>query len=288
MPELPEAETIARGLRARIAGRRIAAVRVHRAELVEPVSARSFVRALRGRRVEAVGRRAKWITITLDDGRRWVTQLRMTGTFLWCPEAANGGARPEERHLSMTARFDDDGGILRFYDVRRFGRMRVLTPEAWAALDARLGPEPLADEFTPERLADALRGSRAPLRNALLDQRRIAGVGNVYANEACFFSGVDPRWPAGSLTGEEVERLHGALREVLGRAIDRGGTSFSDYRDADGTEGSFQQDLAVYGRAGEPCRVCGAAIERAVLAGRSAFFCPSCQLRRRARGRRRA
>jgi formamidopyrimidine-DNA glycosylase len=276
MPELPEAETIARGLHGAIAGRRVERVTVHRAEAVRPMTAAAFRRALTGRRVEAVGRRGKWIAAVLDDGGRWVTQLRMTGRFTWSPATRRIGREP---HLSVSVVLAgrDGAGLLRFHDVRRFGRTSILGPDAWAALDARLGLEPLSPAFTPDALAGLLAASRAPIRNALLDQRRIAGVGNVYANEACFLAGIDPRRPAADLVRAELVRLHSAIRGVLASAVERRGTSFSDYRDLLGDEGSFQNELAVYGRAGRTCRRCGAEIVRVVLAGRSAFLCPGCQ-----------
>ena len=273
MPELPEAETIARGLHTAIAGRRIERIKIHRDEVVEPMSPAAFRRRLRGRRVERVGRRAKWIAAELEDGGRWVTQLRMTGRFSWSlPSPLRA-----EPHLSASFTFEDDGGVIRFYDTRRFGRMWVLDEREWERLDARLGVEPLSDEFTPRLLAELLSASRAPIRNWLLDQHRVAGIGNIYAVEACYRARIDPRRPAGSLEHGEVRRLTNAIRKVLGDAVERRGTTFSDYRDLLGEGGEFQNALAVYGREGETCRRCGGAIKRAVLAGRSAFFCPDCQ-----------
>ncbi len=153
----------------------------------------------------------------------------------------------------------------------------MLDPDAWRRLDQRLGMEPLSHRFTPDVLAASLAGSKAPIRNALLDQRRIAGIGNIYANEACFQARIDPRRPGADLNRRELRRLHRAIRDVLGEAVDRRGTSFSDYRDVLGGTGDFQNRLDVYGRDGEPCRRCAMEIERVVLAGRSAFYCPRCQ-----------
>lgn len=273
MPELPEAETIARGLHTAIAGRRIQRVKIHRDEVVEPMRPAAFRRALRGRRVVSVGRRAKWIAALLDDGSRWVTQLRMTGRFAWAPPSP----LRSEAHLSASLAIEDDGGVIRFYDTRRFARMWVLDEDEWAELDSRLGVEPLSEGFTPRLLADLLRTSRAPIRNWLLDQTRVAGVGNIYAVEALFRARIDPRRPARSLDRNAVRRLHNAIRSVLGSAVDRRGTTFSDYRDVLGEGGGFQNVLKVYGREGEECLRCGATIDRCVLAGRSAFFCPDCQ-----------
>lgn len=275
MPELPEAETIARGLHSRMAGQVVRRVRVHRDEVVEPLRPRTFVRRLTGRRILSVGRRAKWITAELDDGSRWVTQLRMTGRFSWEPP----GALRSAPHLAASLLVEGrrESGIVRFFDVRRFGRMWVLPEMEWADIDSRLGIEPLSPQFTPERLAERFTRSRAPIRNALLDQRRIAGIGNIYANEVCHLARLDPRRPSLSLGASEIERLHSAIRSVLARAIARQGTSFSDYRSVAGEEGEFQNELAVYGRAGEACPRCGEEIARVVMAGRSAFLCSTCQ-----------
>jgi formamidopyrimidine-DNA glycosylase len=273
LPELPEAETIARGLDAAIAGRRIERIKIHREEVVEPMSPAAFRRRLRSRRVLSVGRRAKWIAALLEDGGRWVTQLRMTGRFTWAPPAR----LRSEPHLSASFAIEDDGGVIRFYDTRRFGRMWVLNERQWAELDTRLGVEPLSETFSPKLLASLLKNSRAPIRNWLLDQTRVAGVGNIYAVEACYRARIDPHRPAGSLERNEVRRLHNAIRKVLGEAVERRGTTFSDYRDVLGGGGDFQNVLRAYGREGERCRRCGGHIERVVLAGRSAFLCPGCQ-----------
>jgi formamidopyrimidine-DNA glycosylase len=275
LPELPEAETIARGLDAAIAGRRIERIKIHRDEVVEPMRPAAFRRRLRGRRVERVGRRAKWISALLDDRSRWVTQLRMTGRFTWGP-AAPLRAEP---HLSASFVIADGAatGVLRFYDTRRFGRMWVLDEIEWAELDARLGIEPLSETFTPSSLAKLLGNSRAPIRNWLLDQTRVAGLGNIYAVEACYLARIDPRRPAASLERDEVRRLRNAIRKVLGEAVERRGTTFSDYRDVLGAGGSFQNVLRAYGREGGRCRRCAGTIGRVVLAGRSAFLCPACQ-----------
>ncbi|UCF19243.1 MAG: bifunctional DNA-formamidopyrimidine glycosylase/DNA-(apurinic or apyrimidinic site) lyase [Gemmatimonadota bacterium] len=273
MPELPEVETIARGLDAAVGGSRFRRIKVHREEAVRPAEPADFRAALRGRCVERVSRRAKWLVAQLDDGGRWLTQLRMTGRFTWGPVSPLRSAP----HLSVSFLMDSPTGVLRFYDVRRFGRMWVVDPEAWSGLDERLGIEPLSEGFTPDTLAAQLARSKAPIRNLLLDQRRLAGVGNIYANEACYRARLDPRRPAGSLKPQEVRALHAAIRKVLSAAITRRGTTFSDYRDILGGQGGFQNKLEVYGRDGQSCRRCRGTVERTVMAGRSAFFCADCQ-----------
>lgn len=275
MPELPEAETIASGLHACAAGGTVERVRVHRDELVQPWTPAAFRQALRGRRIQRVGRRGKWIVALLDDDRRWVTQLRMTGQFTW----SDPSPLRDEPHLSLSARVQGGPcpGTLRFYDIRRFARMWVLDGPAWSDIDTRLGIEPLSPDFTSKALVALLANSKAPLRNVLLDQRRIAGIGNIYANEACYEARLDPRRAAGGLSRGEAGRLRRAIQEVLNDAIDRRGTSFRDFRDLLGGRGEFQNVLRVYGRAGTGCDRCGTAVQRTVLAGRSAFFCPGCQ-----------
>jgi formamidopyrimidine-DNA glycosylase len=274
LPELPEAETIARGLNAALAGQRVKRLRVHRSEVVEPMTPAAFRKSLSGRQVLQVGRRAKWIAATLDDGKRWVTQLRMNCRFTW----SHPSPLRVEPHLSVSILFENsNAGVLRFFDVRRFARMWVVSPEAWSELDGQLGIEPLSRRFTPKSLERLLSASKAPIRNLLLDQRRVAGVGNIYANEACYMAGIDPRRPAASLNPSEAGSLYSAIRRVLREAVNRRGTSFSDYRDVLGGRGEFQNVLAVYGRAGEVCRRCGGEIVRVVLTGRSAFYCSGCQ-----------
>jgi formamidopyrimidine-DNA glycosylase len=172
--------------------------------------------------------------------------------------------------------------MLVFDDQRRFGAVECLDAEAWAERSARLGPEPLSRSFTSKLLSDALVSSRSPVRSWLLDQRRIAGVGNIYANEALHLAGIHPRRSASGITPAEAARLHRALRRVLRAAIDKGGTTIRDYRNAEGGTGAYASRLYVYGRDGEPCERCGTPIERSVFGNRSAFHCPSCQPEREA------
>lgn len=273
MPELPEAETIVRGLRPRIVGERI-----DRAEVLKPdvlrESKRSFSPKVRGRTIRAVERRAKNVLILLDDGSRIAVNLGMTGRLLPFPEPPRGARRPA--HPAVRFRFAH-GGVLVFDDTRRFGTVECLDAEEWRVREARFGPEPLDDRYTPQALHEALATSRSPVRSWLLDQRRIAGLGNIYAAEALFLAGVHPRREARGVTATEAAALYAAIRSVLADAIDEGGTTIRDYRNAMGGEGGYSRLLFVYGRDGDACHRCGEAIERIVFGNRSAFFCPRCQ-----------
>lgn len=273
MPELPEAETIARDLQRSVAGRRIEAVRVRHADVLgPPLTARRLGARLRGRRIEAVGRRGKNVVLLLDDDTRLMVNLGMTGRLV----PSRSPAAAELRHVAVRFRLDD-GEALLYDDARRFGRIDLHDAEAWRRRDAELGLEPLSDAFTPAALHDLLQRSRTPVRNWLLDQRKVAGVGNIYANEALFRAGVAPGRSARSLTAAEAGRLRDALREVLGEAITARGTTFSDYRDGAGEPGGFAIALRVYGREGEPCVLCRTEVRREVLTNRSMFLCPACQ-----------
>lgn len=268
MPELPEVEVLVRALRPHVVGRRIGRVRVDRAKLVENIAAARFRRELTGRRLTALARRGKTICAALDDGRHWLTHLRMTG---WLDHAAVRPAR--DRHVLARFRLDDETE-LHFRDPRRFGRMWLL-PDSHRHF-ARLGPEPLGPSFSVDAFAAALRRRSIPIKQALLDPRVVAGVGNIYASEACFAASVNPSLPAGSLDIETVAGLRRALRRVLRRAIRRGATVATV---AGGMRAAalYPGEFAVYGRAGRPCRDCGSPILRTVLGARATFFCPACQ-----------
>jgi formamidopyrimidine-DNA glycosylase len=269
MPELPEVETIVRDLGRLLPGSVIAGVEVVHPDLIEG-GAEAFARSLRGRRIDGVARRAKNILLDLGDARL-VVNLGMTGRLL---VLAAGDAEPS--HPGARFRLED-GRTLLYHDVRRFGRLSYLSREAWEARDREMGYEPLSAEFTPEALLDLARRSRVAVKTWLMDQRRVVGVGNIYASEALFRAGIDPRRPALSLTPAEARRLHQGIVDVLREAIDFRGTTLLDYRDASGEQGRFADRLRVYDRAGEPCRVCGSPIQRIVQGGRSTFFCERCQ-----------
>lgn len=274
MPELPEVETIRRDLAPELEGRTIREVRIRRPDILmnvaDPDDFRSIVE---GRTIERVDRRAKYLLFRLSGGRVLQVQLRMTGRFAL-------GERPPDAsdfsHVAAEFRLDD-GRTLYYDDVRRLGGFKLLEAAEWEDAEAELGPEPLAEAFTREALARRLEGRRAPVKNLLLDQRRVAGVGNIYASESLHGAGIDPRRPAGGLDEEEIGALHGALRQVLREALAHAGTTLRDYRGLDGRTGDFQGRLRVYGREDEPCPRCGEAVRRVVQAGRSTYFCPACQ-----------
>ena len=269
MPELPEVETIVRGLRRSVPGRTIRSVEVRRPDLIRGDVA-AFSRRLKGAKIGDVTRRAKNIVFDLGSDRL-VVNLGMTGRLL-----AVDGEPEEDPYLGVRFGLERGHSVL-YRDVRRFGRLEVLTAEDWEARQAKLGIEPLDEEFTAGLLHDLSRESRVAVKTWLMDQKRVVGVGNIYANEALFRARIDPRKPARSLTRPRVSRLRDAIQEVLREAIEFRGTTLLDYRDSSGEEGAFARRLRVYDREGEPCTVCGTPIRRIVQGGRSTFFCPRCQ-----------
>ena len=273
MPELPEAETIVRDLRQRVVGATLAGVEVPREDILAPgVTPKRLHSTLKGRRIEGISRRGKNVILLFNPGIRVVVNLGMSGRLV----TSDAKRAFELRHIA--ARFElEDGRAVLYDDMRRFGRIDLLTAKTWGDWDARLGVEPLSDEFTPERLYALSRTSISPIRNFLLDQHRVAGVGNIYANEALFRAGVRPSRRAKSLRRQEAARLRDALVAVLTESIEARGTTFSLYRDASGEEGAYYARLAVYDRNGQPCPQCRTAVKRVVISNRSAFYCPSCQ-----------
>ncbi len=271
MPELPEVETIVRDLSATVPGRAIGSVEVVHPGLVEGESAADFAEALAGRRIGGVARRAKNIVFDLGGGDRLLVNLGMTGRLL----AVRAG-EPAPAHLGVRMRLDR-GRELLYTDIRRFGRLWRLDEAGWRAFDGRLGVEPLSDAFTADHLWEITRRSRVAVKTWLMDQARVVGVGNIYASEALFRAGVDPRRPAHELARGEVERIRDATREVLREAIEFRGTTFLDYRDASGNRGEFYDRLRVYDREGHPCAGCHRPLRRIVQANRSTFFCEDCQ-----------
>ena len=272
MPELPEVETIRRGLEPLLVGRRIRDLTLRERRLREPVRPAELQR-LRGARIESVRRRSKYLLIDTCAGDTMLVHLGMSGQ-LWV-SAAGRPARPHE-HLVFAL---DDGRELRFADTRRFGLIRVLRTDRLARHPRLrdLGPEPLDGKLTGEALYRATRHRRKPVKNLLLDTRAVAGVGNIYACEALHRAGVNPRRSVQRIARPGWERLVGAVQEVLLEAIRAGGTTLRDFFNAEEEAGYFALALRVYGREGHPCRRCGGTIRRIVQAGRSTFYCPRCQ-----------
>jgi formamidopyrimidine-DNA glycosylase len=269
VPELPEVETIARGLATTVVGKTIdsAAVLLPRVVVPEP---ERFVRELSGDRIDAVGRRGKFVVFSLGSGRQLVVHLRMTGRLIVQP----AGATSPERYTNVLLTFHDRSRLC-FADARTFGRMRLVgQEESWAA---EMGLEPLSGEFSLERFSDLLEGKTTPVKVFLLDQRRIAGIGNIYACEALWEARIRPNRPAGSLTQPARRRLHSSIQDVLRRAIEMRGTSAKDYVDAEGLRGGFQNVLSVYGKAGAECPRCTRPIVRTVLGQRGTWWCRTCQ-----------
>jgi len=267
MPELPEVETVRRRLAACLPGLVVEGVVVND-PVVSVQTAAELRDALLDRRVVALRRRGKYLIVELE-GALLVVHLRMTGRLLLAPEA--GGRAPR-----FVVRLRPASELL-FYDTRRFGRVWALPAAAEDEFFAALGPEPFGEQFTADYLRGALAGRVAPLKSFLLDQRRIAGVGNIYADEAAFRARLNPLLVAGGLGRGEVERLRDALLETLQLGIDQAGASIDTFVDPEGASGAFQEMLNVYGRTGQPCRACGTLIRRVELGGRGTHFCPCCQ-----------
>jgi formamidopyrimidine-DNA glycosylase len=270
MPELPEVETVRRGLALRISGRRILQAELRRADLRRPFPPALAAR-LGGARIGALGRRGKYILIELDSDGLLLLHLGMSGRV-----TAGSAALPDALHDHVVLRLDD-GTVIRFNDPRRFGLIDYMKrgDAAHHPLLAGLGPEPLESEFDGPYLVATLAGKMTPIKSALLDQRIVAGLGNIYVCEALFHAGISPRRLAASVGRRRADRLVTAIQSVLSEAIAAGGSSLRDYVQADGELGYFQHRFAVYGREGSPCPGCdcGGGVRRIVQSGRSTFFC---------------
>jgi formamidopyrimidine-DNA glycosylase len=311
VPELPEVETIRRQLEPALVGRRIEDARVLDERWTRPEPPRVVEAELKGRRIESVSRRGKYLIVGLEGevsderlmsrkqvgpsgngGVFLVMHLRMTGNLLLAGAERFGAPRlyesePDSRFLR--AAFDlDDGQELWFTDARRFGHGVVLNSEELGPyLEARLGVEPLGGELTGEGLRRLAEGRTAPLKSFLLDQRRVAGIGNIYADEALWRAELHPLSPAGSMRAEHADALVEGIVEALEAGLANGGSSIDDYRDVRGEMGSMQDEFVVHTREGQECVRCGGTIRRVVVGGRSTYFCPDCQVRlRRQRSRR--
>jgi formamidopyrimidine-DNA glycosylase len=273
VPELPEVESVRRQLEPVLVGRRFDHVSIDDSRLVRPYDPAEVAAELEGERVAAFERRGKYLVVRFESGRVLLIHLRMTGSLL----RATRGSLPDDPHRRAVVRLDD-GSDVAYRDVRRFGTWLLLEPaEAEPYLSARVGDEPLDALFTAARLGERLTGRRAALKAALLDQRTLAGLGNIYADEALWRARLNPLRPAESLDRVELRRLHRGIRAALEHGLARQGSTLRDYRLPDGSGGSMQDEFRVYGRRGEPCDRCGTEIARTRVAGRTTWFCPTCQ-----------
>ena len=274
MPELPEVETIRAQLAPRLEGRRVERVEIADPRLTRPEPPEAVAAALEGERIAAVARRGKYLIFEFESGRHLLIHLRRTGNV---EHPAEGGLAADPYRRAVVRL--DDGSDVAYRDVRRFGTWDLLEPgeldDFFAA--RRLGGEPLDRGFTTRTLTRALAGRSAPIKAALLDQRAAAGVGNIYADEALWRARIHPHRPAGSLAPGEIAALRKAIRAALEMGIARQGATLRDYRDAQGRQGSMQDEFKVYGRAGEPCPRCNTPIEKTRAGGRGTWFCPNCQ-----------
>ncbi|MEA2761275.1 MAG: formamidopyrimidine-DNA glycosylase [Gemmatimonadaceae bacterium] len=274
MPELPETETIARDLDGAIRGRKITNVSVRKADVLREVTARGLAKKLRNATILRSWRRAKLVILDLDTGDRLVVQPRFTGALL----IDDGSFTGSELSYSTLRIELDDGRSLHYADVRRLGTVALMNAERFAKYSGKLGIEPLDRAFTGKHLSGVLRASGQPVKKILMEQRKIAGIGNIYANEALWRAGIDPSRSGVSVSPEEAALLRDSIVGVLGEAIEARGTSFRDYRDARGKRGSFVEKLDAYGRAGLPCHRCGARMVMThAIDGRATTMCVRCQ-----------
>jgi formamidopyrimidine-DNA glycosylase len=275
VPELPEVETVRIRLEPKLVGRTFERVQIDDGRLVRPYEPFEVAAELEGEQVSALERRGKYLIVRFATGRSLLIHLRMTGSLRHAP----GGSLEDDAYRRAVVRLDD-GSDVAYRDVRRFGTWLLLEPdELDPYLDARLGSEPLADGFTPAELGRRLAGRKAPVKAALLDQRTLAGMGNIYADEALWRARIHPLRPAGDLSKAELRRLHPAIRASLESGLARQGSTLRDYRLPDGESGAMQDEFKVYGRDGEPCDRCGTPIEKSRVGGRGTWYCPRCQPR---------
>lgn len=275
MPELPEVETIRRDLEPHITGRRVVGVLVDPAtlHLLAGIPIEALEAQLVGRTFVTAGRRGKYLLFGLDDGRTFCVHLRMTGRLLWRQKDD-----PEEKYERAKLMLDD-GHELRWGDLRKFGTWRLFDTQE--EVTKKLGPEPIDADFTFAKFREALANRTAPVKAVLLDQRRMAGLGNIYVDEALFEAGIRPDTPANRVSVPAMKRLFASTRAVLERGIENRGASFKDYVDGDGNQGNQQSHVRVFRRTGKPCYICGTIVERNTVGGRSTHFCPKCQPRPR-------
>jgi formamidopyrimidine-DNA glycosylase len=272
MPELPEVETIRRGLEPLVVGRRIVRAAIRDPRLTRPFDPDEVARQIQGERITSLDRRGKYLVVRFESGRVLLAHLRMTGNF-----RVTGGEPAAGPHDRAVLRLDNGSDVI-YRDIRRFGTWLLVEPnELEPYLGERVGEEPLERAFRTAALAARLAGRRAPIKAALLDQRTVAGLGNIYADEALWRARIHPLRPAGELEPDDLRRLHRALRDALRMGIARQGATLSNYATPDGESGRMQDEFKAYGREGEPCLRCGTPIEKIRAAGRGTWYCPRCQ-----------
>ncbi|MDR3288127.1 MAG: DNA-formamidopyrimidine glycosylase [Peptococcaceae bacterium] len=272
MPELPEVETIRRTLEPLICGQKICGLRLFWEKTLVSWQGQAVADTVADQRIQRVGRRGKYLLIQLEQGWTLAAHLRMTGRFIYYPD-------PQEPDKHTQVIFNLTQGELHFHDVRKFGRIQLLPTAALQTVfsPAKLGPEPFSADFSAAYLLQALARKKRPIKSVLLEQSLVAGLGNIYADEALFLAGVHPQREAAALSEAETVALHQAIQAVLTTGIEQRGTTLRDYRDANGEKGGFQDFLRVYGRGNCPCRRCGEKLVKLRLGGRAAVFCPACQ-----------
>jgi formamidopyrimidine-DNA glycosylase len=273
MPELPEVETVRRSLEKRLVGRTIRQVNIYMPKIIKIPEPKLFARFLEGQTIVDLQRRGKYLLFCLASGYVWVTHLRMTGQFIYSKQE-----EPLLKHTHLTFTLDN-GHQLRYVDIRQFGTMYLLRPDEFKKVRGlrELGPEPLGEEFTLEELYKKLAGKKGKVKQLLLNQSFVAGIGNIYADEILFDAGLHPERGADTLSPDEIEQFYHSIRKMLELGIANRGTTVRNYVDGDGRSGNFQELLKVYGRAGEPCYKCGRPLIKQRVAGRSSCYCPDCQ-----------
>ncbi|WP_033170814.1 bifunctional DNA-formamidopyrimidine glycosylase/DNA-(apurinic or apyrimidinic site) lyase [Selenomonas sp. ND2010] len=273
MPEMPEVEIICRYLDTVLTGQKIMKIDLLLPRQIKWPEPEAYRAMAIGRTIQAMKRRGKYLIMELDNGNELIFHLRMTGRLVFEPE---GESHDSYARLLFHL---DGGGLLVYGDTRTLGAVYALAPgERWRIHGlAEMGPEPLSPEFTPEYLYQLVQGKKTLIKSLLLNQKYIGGIGNIYDDEALFLAGIHPQRRAGTLTQEECQRLYGTINSVIEAGIRDGGTTFRDYQNGEGRQGSHQEHLFVYNRKGQPCRKCGTSIEKITVGGRGTHYCPHCQ-----------
>ena len=273
MPEMPEVEIIRRYLDKQLTGQRIMGVDLLLPRQIKWPEPKGYRAMAIGRTIAGMNRRGKYLLMALDNGSELVFHLRMTGRLVYEPDGVN-----HDSHARLLFQLDG-GGLLVYGDTRTLGTLYALSSgERWRIHGlAEMGPEPLTEDFTPAYIQQTAKGRRTAVKSFLLNQKYIGGIGNIYADEALFLAGIHPLRPVGSLSAAECQRLHQSVNTVIAAGIRDGGTTFRDYKNGEGKQGSHQEQLYVYNRQGQPCRRCGTEIEKMTVGGRGTHLCPQCQ-----------